>query len=67
LAPTQGNGPVADVGGEVLSLTQADAMFAEPGHSAEVFSLIRRSELTTDAHVDGHFDTGTEHQSSARG
>ena len=65
MAEEEAQGYVEDLGGEVLSLTQAYAMLAEPGHGAEVFSLIRRSELTTDAYLDRHFDTGTEHQSRA--
>lgn len=53
---------VEDLGGEVLSLTQAYALAMTPGHGVEVFSLIRRSELTTDAYLERHFDTGTERQ-----
>lgn len=60
LAEEEAQNYVGDLGGEVLSLTQAYAMFTKPDHGVEDFSLIRRSELTTDAYLDRHFDTGTE-------
>jgi hypothetical protein len=54
---------VEDLGGDVLGLTQSYALAMKPGHGAEVFSLIRRSDLLPDEYLDRHFDTGTEHQS----
>lgn len=62
MAEEEAQGYVEDLGGEVLPLTQAYAMFTKPAHGVEVFSLIRRSELTTEAYLDRHFDTGTERQ-----
>jgi hypothetical protein len=56
---------VEDLGGEVLELSQSCALATKPGHGVEVFSLIRRSELLPDQYPDRHFDTGTEHQSTA--
>ncbi|WP_460458191.1 hypothetical protein [Angustibacter peucedani] len=53
---------VEDLGGEVLTFSQAYTLSSKPGHGAEVFSLIRRSELTTSDYLDRHFDTGTERQ-----
>ena len=67
MAEEEAQGYVDDLGGEVLSLTQAFALFMEPAHGVEVFSLIRRSALTTEAYLDRHFDTGTEHQMRAEG
>ncbi len=58
---------VDDLGGDVLQLTQCYALAMKPGHGVEVFSLIRRSELLPDQYLDRHFDTGTEHQSTAGG
>lgn len=62
MAEDEAHSYVEDLGGEVLSLTQAYAMFTKPDHGVEVFLLIRRSELTTEAYLDRHFDTGTERQ-----
>ncbi|HMM94843.1 hypothetical protein [Phycicoccus sp.] len=56
---------VEDLGGEVLGLTQAYALATKPAHGVEVFSLIRRSELTAEDYLGRHFDTGTEHQHRA--
>lgn len=43
-------------------LAQCFHLFDEPSDGAEVFSLIRDSELDPDAYLDRFFDTGTEHQ-----
>ena len=60
--------------GEVLDLWQAcriaqpadvedeEAMLRLSGSGAEVFSLIRDSELPVKEYLDRFFDTGTEHQ-----
>lgn len=56
---------VDDLGGDMLQFSQSYALAMKPGHGIEVFSLIRRSELVPDAYLDRHFDTGTEHQSTA--
>jgi len=56
---------VNDLGGDVLGFSQCYALATKPDHGAEVFSLIRRSGLLPDAYLDRHFDTGTEHQTTA--
>jgi hypothetical protein len=48
-----------------LGLAQAYHLFDEPGHGAEVFSLIRDSSLEPDEYLDTFFDTGSERQSSS--
>lgn len=52
----------ADYPAEYVGLAQAYALFDEPGPGAEVFSLIRRSELAPDAYLTRFFDTGAEIQ-----
>ncbi len=56
---------VEDLGGEVLPLTQAYALAMKPANGVEVFSLIRRSGLTTEDYLDRHFAMGTERQHRA--
>jgi hypothetical protein len=36
----------------------------EPGQGAEIFSLLRDSELEPDEYLDAFFDTGTEREAS---
>jgi hypothetical protein len=43
-------------------LAQAYRMFDAPEHGAEVFSLIRDSELNPQAYLTAFFDTGQERQ-----
>jgi hypothetical protein len=43
-------------------LAQAYHLADEPGHGAEIFSLIRDSTLPPDDYLTAFFDTGTEHQ-----
>ena len=43
-----------------LGLAQAYRLFDEPGEGAEVFSLLRESELTAEDYLDTFFDTGRE-------
>ncbi|MCU1601431.1 MAG: hypothetical protein JWO22_2140, partial [Frankiales bacterium] len=50
---------------EYLELAQAFELFDDPGHGAEVFSLMRTSRLEPDAYLDTFFDTGTERQQTA--
>ena len=50
----------ADEEDDYLDLAQAYKLFDEPGHGAEVFSLMRSSELEPDAYLDAFFDTGDE-------
>lgn len=50
---------------EYLGLAQAFKLFDEPGHGAEVFSLLRDSNLEGDQYIQAFFDTGSEHQGLA--
>lgn len=45
-----------------LGLAQAYRMVDEPRHGAEVFSLVRDSDLAAEDYLDTVFDTGREHQ-----
>ena len=47
---------------EYLGLAQAHALSDEPGEGAEVFSLMRTSDLAPTAYLDRFFDTGGERQ-----
>jgi hypothetical protein len=51
-------------GGEWVEVDMAQAfwLFDEPVHGAEVFSLMRDSQLPAEEYVDHFFETGTEHQ-----
>ena len=51
-------------GVEYLNLAQVCLLPGHPTSGAEVFSLIRDSELPTDQYLDAFFDTGSERQSS---
>ncbi|WP_029291243.1 hypothetical protein [Cellulomonas sp. HZM] len=51
---------VEQIDGEVLPCFQSYALAAEPGASAEVFSLMRDSALEPDEYLDTFFDTGRE-------
>jgi hypothetical protein len=62
LAEADAGDYVVTVGGEYTGLAQACALVDEPGHGAEVFSLMRDSDLATDAYLDRFFDTGDERQ-----
>jgi hypothetical protein len=48
--------------GTYVGLAQAYELFDEPGHGAEVFSLIRVSALSPENYLSAFFDTGTERQ-----
>ena len=48
--------------GEYTGCAQACWLADEPGHGAEVFSLIRDSDLDAPAYLDRFFDTGAERQ-----
>ena len=50
------------IDGQVLDLSQSYQLFDEPGHGAEVFSLVRSSSRTPEKYIDTFFDTGDEHQ-----
>ena len=47
---------------EYTGLAQAYLLFDAPGHGAEVFSLLRGSDLDPEEYLDRYFDTGTERQ-----
>jgi hypothetical protein len=49
---------------EPLSLFQSFELDGAPRDGAEVFSLIRRSQLLPDAYLDSFFSTGSELQQS---
>ena len=53
------------VGGRALDLFQSYRLADEPVDGAEVYSLIRRSELAPAAYLDTYFDTGEELQETA--
>ena len=48
-------------------LAQCYRLGDEPGDGAEVFSLMRDSNLKPDAYLDRFFDTGAEHQGLVEG
>ena len=47
---------------EYLGLAQAFALFDHPADGAEVFSLMRDSDLPPDEYLTAFFDTGDERQ-----
>jgi hypothetical protein len=53
-----------EVGSVFLGFAQAYVMPDEPGQGAEIFSLLRDSELEPDEYLDAFFDTGTEREAS---
>lgn len=48
--------------GEAVGVAQSFELFDEPGDGAEVFSLMRTSDLGSDDYVSRFFDTGAERQ-----
>jgi hypothetical protein len=52
---------------DYLDLAQVCLLPGHPTSGAEVFSLVRESELAADEYLDSFFDTGTERQSSWTG
>ena len=54
----------ADVESTFLGFAQAYVMPEEPGQGAEVFSLLRDSDLDPDSYLDAFFDTGAEREAS---
>jgi hypothetical protein len=55
---------VSTVGGSVLGLFQSYRVGEPPADGSEVFSLIRRSDLSSARYLDAFFDTGSELQRS---
>ena len=53
---------IEDSHDEYLGMVQAFHLFSDPGHLAEVFSLLRESPLGPDDYLARHFSAGTEHQ-----
>ncbi|GAB3258316.1 DUF4288 domain-containing protein [Kineosporia babensis] len=45
-----------------LGLAQSYRLFDEPADGAEIFSLVRLSDLAAEQYLDRHFDTGQECQ-----
>jgi hypothetical protein len=45
-----------------VGLAQAYGLAEEPGHGAEIFSLMRDSDLPADTYLNTFFDTGGERQ-----
>ncbi|MEU8658091.1 hypothetical protein [Actinoplanes philippinensis] len=62
LAEAEAGEYAADVAGEYLGLAQVYSLVDEPGHGAELFSLLRDSRLQPAAYLDAFFDTGDERQ-----
>lgn len=67
LAEAEARDYAAAVDAEYAGLAQGYQLEAEPGHGAEVFSLMRDGELHADAYLDAFFDTGSERQQSVNG
>ncbi|MCU1484312.1 MAG: hypothetical protein JWN67_1058 [Actinomycetia bacterium] len=63
LAELEATQYASDQGGsEYAGLAQVYALPGVPDHGAEVFSLMRDSELGTNDYLDAFFDTGQERQ-----
>jgi hypothetical protein len=52
---------------EYLGLAQGYWLTDRPGHGAEVYSLVRESELGPDDYIDRFFDTGRERERNGDG
>lgn len=64
LAEAEATEYAADVGSQFLRFAQAYVMPEAPGQGAEVFSLLRDSDLDPDEYLDRFFDTGDEREAS---
>jgi hypothetical protein len=62
LAEAEASDYETENGTEYLGMAQAFQLFDHPEHGAEVFSLIRESDLEPEAYLDSFFDTGRESQ-----
>jgi len=58
-------GAIEQSPGTYLGLAQSYRLIGTPSDGAEVFSLMRHSELGPDDYLDTFFDTGAERQRSA--
>jgi hypothetical protein len=52
----------AVAGGQYLGFAQAYHLSDSPSEGGELFSLMRYSDLGSDAYLDRYFDTGSERQ-----
>ena len=64
LAEAEAREYVNDTAWRYLGFAQSYAMFDQPVAGAEIFSLIRSSDLAEEDYLDAFFDTGAEHQSN---
>jgi hypothetical protein len=64
LAENEARHYASENGVEYLGMAQSYRLAVEPAEGAEVFSLIRKSDLEPGAYLDAFFDTGTEYQDS---
>ena len=62
LAEAEVENYASNVGDEYLGLAQAYRLAYQPGHGAEIFSLLRDSQLDPDTYIETFFSTGTERQ-----
>jgi hypothetical protein len=62
LAEAEASDYETENGSEYLGMAQAFQLFDHPEHGAEVFSLIRESDLEPEPYLDSFFDTGRESQ-----
>lgn len=67
LAESEAQEHAAVVGFRFVGLAQAYAVADEIGHGAEVYSLMRDSELPADDYLAAFFDTGSERQGTVPG
>jgi hypothetical protein len=58
---------VRDIEYEYVGLAQAYVLPDEPGHGAEVYSLLRESRLPPSKYLNRFFDTGAERQGQVNG
>jgi len=54
------------LGHQYLGLAQSYNLADEVGQGAEVYSLLRSSDLPPEDYLDAFFDTGSEHQGTIR-
>ena len=62
LAETEAATYAADGDASYLGFAQSYRLATDPGQGAEVFSLMRDSQLPPDEYLDSYFDVGTERQ-----
>jgi hypothetical protein len=61
LAEEEAKEYAAQIEGQYLGFLQAYRMANDLGHSSEVFSLLRDSDLDPTEYIDRFFQTGSEH------